>query len=156
MFKLDARVDGWSIAQSLFYHQCLFSFFDMKIKTSQNTMRSPCSPPSSGQPCMSPPIRKLEMQAGRSSEEPQSLLSSGVCLKKPQIYFGKVLYDEHFWKRFFFFFSQGIFPLELNENCFGSQEEIGAIFSQMANDKSFRNNTCKSMLWLSYIREVFS
>lgn len=71
-----------------------------------------------------------------------------------------ILWQSAVWwallEEIFFFFSQGIFPLELNENCFGSQEEIGAIFSQMANDKSFRNNTCKSMLWLSYIREVFS
>lgn len=39
---------------------------------------------------------------------------------------------------------------------FGSQEAVEAIFSQMASGKSFRSNTCKSMLWLFYVREMYS
>lgn len=100
---------------------------------------------------MSPLTRKLEMQAGRGPEEPQSVLSSGVCVKKPQMPLSRVPYGEHLWKRTFYFF-QDTSPLKLNENCFGSQEMVEAVFSQMANAKSFRNTICKSVLWLSYVR----
>lgn len=41
-----------------------------------------------------------------------------------------------------FTFFQYIFPLKLNENWFGSQEMVEAIFSQMANARSCRNTVC--------------
>lgn len=159
--QVDASVDGWNMAWSLFYHQCLFLFLRWKLKPHRIKggkvhvhHQAQCQ---SMHPCMCPLRRKLEMQAARGPEEPQSMLSYGVCVKKPQIHLGRVPYGEHFWKRAFGgFFFQDTSPLKLNENCFGSQEMVETVFSQMANAKTFKNTVCKSMLWLSYIREVFA
>ena len=113
--KLDASADGWNMAWSFFYHQCLFLLLRWKLKPRRVQggkvhvhHQAQCR---SMQPCVSPLTRKVEKQGGGGPEEPQSMLSSGVCVKKPQIHLVRVPYGDHFWKTTFFF-SRYFFKIE--------------------------------------------
>lgn len=124
----------------------LAPFSEVKVEVWQNERKQVCSSPSSGLPCVSPPIRKLKMWSwGAQKSHTQWCLLVNVWKSHK---YTLAEYGEHSWRRAFYFF-QDLSPLKLSENCFGSQEMVEAILSQMANAKSFRNTIRKNVLWLS-------
>lgn len=148
----------------------------MKIEALKNKMRSPFSSPGLGQPCMNTPTRSWQGPS-RATVTTAVFWCMAKVLNLSYIYMYINLYIYIYiyntiykiYVKFYiniyimyikiifiylFIFGQGIFPLKLTENLFGSQEAVEAIFSQMANANSFKNNTCNVVV-VSCKRNIF-